>query len=200
MRRFPTESSESLFTRQRIGNPVRSASNSPITESAGRGRVEGTTCILRISSSRRLDGAMRDLPTGRVDDAIQGEPDSERARHLDPRVRVLLSMFDSAVKTSGSLSVAEAAHQLNLSPSRVRVLFTREVGVPPGRYLHNLRMREARNLLESTFLSVKEVVGRVGFRDQSRFARDFRQRFGCSPRQYRAMHWRSQRTLRPDRR
>ena len=53
--------------------------------------------------------------------------------------------------------------------------------MPPGRYLHTMRMQRARVLLERTFLNVREVMARVGFRDPSHFARDFRRFHGVAP-------------------
>jgi AraC-like DNA-binding protein len=84
------------------------------------------------------------------------------------------------------LSIARLARTVHLSPSRFAHLFRREVGVPPGRYLHTLRMARAQLLLERTFLSVKEVMALVGCNDPSHFARDFRRAYGMSPVEARA--------------
>lgn len=46
-------------------------------------------------------------------------------------------------------------------------------------------MQLAKDLLETSFLNIKEIMSRVGFRDQSHFARDFRSTFGLSPIEYR---------------
>jgi transcriptional regulator GlxA family with amidase domain len=42
-------------------------------------------------------------------------------------------------------------------------------------------MERARVLLERTFLSVREVMAQVGFRDPSHFSRDFRRFHGIAP-------------------
>ena len=75
-----------------------------------------------------------------------------------------------------------------LSPSRFAHLFRRAVGVPPGRYLQQLRMDRARQLLENTPAPVAEVMRTVGYIDPSHFARDFRRRFGAGPREWRRDH------------
>lgn len=41
--------------------------------------------------------------------------------------------------------------------------------MPPARYLRRLRMRRAMELLETTNLSVKQVMARVGLCDESHF-------------------------------
>ncbi|HEX9919470.1 MAG TPA: helix-turn-helix domain-containing protein, partial [Pyrinomonadaceae bacterium] len=64
-------------------------------------------------------------------------------------------------------------------------LFKAETGSSPARYLKALRLERARELLETTFLSVKEIRALVGFNDDSHFARDFRATYGLTPQQYR---------------
>lgn len=58
--------------------------------------------------------------------------------------------------------------------------------MPPIRYLRLLRMERAKNLLESSFLSVKEIAYQVGLNDESHFVRDFKSTYGYSPAHYRS--------------
>ena len=46
-------------------------------------------------------------------------------------------------------------------------------------------MEKAKHLLETTFLSVKEITYRVGINDDSHFVRDFKKTFGKAPTLYR---------------
>lgn len=55
----------------------------------------------------------------------------------------------------------------------------------PLQYLKALRMEKAKHLLETTFLSVKQVMKVVGIRDESHFVRDFQRIYGLSPLAYR---------------
>jgi AraC family transcriptional regulator of arabinose operon len=84
------------------------------------------------------------------------------------------------------LTVTTLASELNLSPSRFAHLFKAEFGVAPMRYLHTQRMVRARQLLEETILTVKEVMVQVGCSDPSHFARDFRRFHGLPPKAWRA--------------
>ena len=86
---------------------------------------------------------------------------------------------------SGELSLSEFAQSVNLSVWRLCHLFKSDVGVPPMRYLRVLRMERAKDLLESSFLSVKEIGFRVGLTDESHFVRDFKATYGLSPACYR---------------
>jgi AraC-like DNA-binding protein len=77
------------------------------------------------------------------------------------------------------------SRHLNLSTSRVHHLFHEHFGFSPGQVLKLRRMQEARELLDSTFKSVKEVMVAVGLNDLSHFVRDFKQAFGKSPSELR---------------
>jgi CheY-like chemotaxis protein/AraC-like DNA-binding protein len=82
-------------------------------------------------------------------------------------------------------SLSEMAQVVNLSPSRLRYLFKREIGIAPGHYLRAFRLERAKELLETTFLSVKEIISSIGVNDQSHFIREFKKSYGRTPSQYR---------------
>ena len=86
----------------------------------------------------------------------------------------------------GELSLAEMANSVNLSVWRLCHIFKSDVGMPPIRYLRQLRMQRAKDLLESSFLSVKEIAFQVGLNDESHFVRDFKSTYGYSPSLYRS--------------
>jgi AraC-like DNA-binding protein len=86
----------------------------------------------------------------------------------------------------GELSLGEFAQSVNLSVWRLCHIFKSDVGMPPIRYLRLLRMERAKDLLESSFLSVKEIAYQVGLNDESHFVRDFKSTYGFSPALYRS--------------
>lgn len=98
---------------------------------------------------------------------------------MDPRIADVVARMEQALEQP--LPIGQLAAAVNLSPSRLAHLFTRETGTAPARYLHQLRMQRARLLLERTFLSVKQVMACVGINDPSHFARDFRRFHGVPP-------------------
>ena len=77
------------------------------------------------------------------------------------------------------------AETLNLSASRLRHLFKKQTGVSFRKYLRKVRMKQAKQVLETSFLNVQETAHRVGIRDSSHFVRDFEKEFGLSPEKYR---------------
>lgn len=102
---------------------------------------------------------------------------------LDPRI--IWAIEEMQRRLGEDLTLDELAERVNLSRSRFAHLFRGQTGVSPGRYLRDFRLDRARLLLETTFLSVKEVMAAVGFSDPSHFSRDFHQAFGAPPREWR---------------
>jgi AraC-like DNA-binding protein len=105
---------------------------------------------------------------------------------LDKRVEKILEMMRDDVR--GELSLGEFAQSVNLSVWRLCHIFKSDVGMPPIKYLRLLRMEKAKGLLESSFLSVKEIAYQVGLTDESHFVRDFKSTYGYSPAIYRAQY------------
>jgi len=103
---------------------------------------------------------------------------------LDKRVEKIIQMMREDVR--GELSLTEFAQSVNLSVWRLCHIFKSDVGMPPIRYLRLLRMERAKGLLESSFLSVKEIAYQVGLNDESHFVRDFKSTYGYSPALYRS--------------
>lgn len=99
---------------------------------------------------------------------------------MDPRVAQVIAHMERRLHTR--LDIAELAAAVELSPSRLGRLFRDGTGLTPLRYLHQLRMRRARLLIERTSLSIGDVMAQVGIADPSHFSRDFRRAHGFSPR------------------
>jgi transcriptional regulator GlxA family with amidase domain len=105
---------------------------------------------------------------------------------MDQRVqRVIIFITDNLHQ---DLSLENLALFINLSRWRLSHLFKEDMGVSLAQYIKSLRMQEARQLLQSSSLSVKEVMMRVGILDRSHFERDFKEVFGLTPAQYKAAH------------
>lgn len=103
---------------------------------------------------------------------------------MDKRVEKIIQMMREDVR--GELSLSEFAQSVNLSVWRLCHIFKSDVGMPPIRFLRLLRMERAKGLLESSFLSVKEIAYQVGLNDESHFVRDFKSTYGFSPAHYRS--------------
>src|SRR5262245_5789204 len=103
---------------------------------------------------------------------------------MDRRVRTVIDVMLAEI--ARPIAVSELARRVHLSRSRLTHLFRAEVGCSPGRYIRQVRLDRARQLVEESSLSIKEIMARVGFSDPSHFTRDFTRRHGASPRKIRA--------------
>ncbi len=103
---------------------------------------------------------------------------------MDQRVqRVIVLMKDNLHR---EIPLIKMARIIGLSSSRLRHLFKVETNLTPTQYLNHLRMQEAKEQLETTSLSVKEIMTSVGMSDPSDFTRAFKRAYGVTPTQVRS--------------
>lgn len=114
---------------------------------------------------------------------------------MDPRVARAIEIMEQ--RLADRLTVPQLARTVELSEAQLARLFRRDTGVPPGVFLHRLRMSRARLLVERTSLSIAEVMSAVGIADRAHFARDFKRLYGFTPRTLRVQLRISAGPLRP---
>lgn len=108
---------------------------------------------------------------------------------MDRRVDFLISHLKRDMR--GRLSVRTMARRVNLSASRLSHLFKQELQMSLQQYIKLTRMRHAQFLLESSFLTVKQVMASSGLNDMSHFVRDFKRLYGATPGRYRRRYGKS---------
>lgn len=86
---------------------------------------------------------------------------------------------------SGALSLSQIAASAAVSERECLRCFHEVIGVPPMRYLRQLRLERAARLLSTTEMTVAEVGSDCGFSEPSLFIRSFRSRYGQTPAAYR---------------
>lgn len=64
-------------------------------------------------------------------------------------------------------------------------LFSKHLHVSIFKLLENIRMEEAKHILKTRALSIKEIAGEVGYSDETYFSKVFKRRTGCTPTEYR---------------
>jgi transcriptional regulator GlxA family with amidase domain len=77
------------------------------------------------------------------------------------------------------------AARAGLSPSRFAARFKATYGMPPHRYLLEMRVAHAGELLRSTPLSQEEIAAYCGFADIHHFSKRFKRCTGMTPGAYR---------------
>ena len=84
-----------------------------------------------------------------------------------------------------NVTVDSICRDLNIPKKRLYAISHRNFGVPIGEHICNLRITEAKRLLESTNLSIQQIAASVGVSDYNYFAKFFKLRVGSSPLKYR---------------
>lgn len=83
------------------------------------------------------------------------------------------------------ITIESMAKLCSMSVFHFARLFKQSTGFSPRQYVINVRIRQARCLLDSTSLLIEDVALLVGYEDVNGFSRSFRQNAGCSPYEYR---------------
>lgn len=102
----------------------------------------------------------------------------------DPALGRAVAIMEGNIETPPPM--AEIARRTGLSTRGLEMLFSRRLGVSPGRFFLDLRLDEARRMVTDTDLALQEIALRTGFSSQMTFARAFRARFGSTASALRA--------------
>lgn len=106
--------------------------------------------------------------------------------HFDERLLMACKFITDNLHRS--LSVAEIAQKVCLSPSRLAHLFTQTLGRSILKWREEQMIQFACQLLLVSPSPIKQIAAQVGFEDPLYFSRVFRRYTGCSPRSFRSEH------------
>jgi transcriptional regulator GlxA family with amidase domain len=84
------------------------------------------------------------------------------------------------------LRVEVLAERFHMSPRNFTRVFTRQVGVAPGRYVEQCRLERARGYVEETDEPLSEIASRCGYATPDGLRLAFERNLGVTPRAYRA--------------
>ena len=85
---------------------------------------------------------------------------------------------------SKALNLDEVSYFVNISPYYFSKIFKEGTGENFIEYLTNIRMEKAKELLNSTDYSMKEICAMVGYSDPNYFSRSFKKNVGVTPTEY----------------
>jgi AraC family transcriptional regulator of arabinose operon len=111
---------------------------------------------------------------------------STRTPRIDPRIFAALQ--SALADPAAPRTLAELAREADMSETWFAHRFREQLGIPPKRFLRLMRLRQAAVQLELSDDPVGEIAERTGFTSLFQLSRQFTQRYGVSPRAYRARH------------
>ncbi len=86
---------------------------------------------------------------------------------------------------TSDLNMAVVSNNFSMNYSLFSSAFKQQTGTNFVNYLKELRMKEARRLLEETDMRIIEISQKVGYDNEKHFMKSFKQTLGVSPSEYR---------------
>lgn len=111
---------------------------------------------------------------------------SSRSANVDVRIRLVLRIIE---ERAGALDISakQMGGLFGLGEARLLRLFSCEVGKSYRRYLREVRMAQAAEMLTNYALPIKTIAARYGYSAVSNFHRDFKIVHGISPMRMRLL-------------
>lgn len=101
------------------------------------------------------------------------------AVHLSAPVRRAYQIIMNSPETT--VTIAQLANQLGLSPHYLSALFHTEIGVTLSRFKILVKINRTIEILQTTNLPLSEIAAILNFADQAHLTREFKRFVGCPP-------------------
>ncbi len=110
----------------------------------------------------------------------------EQADHQDSLVLAVESQLQRDISQKLNMEALAKMHSVSLRTLSRR--FKKANGISLSDYHQRIRLEQTKLLLETTSLSIEQIVERVGYSSQSSLRRLFNKELGLSPSNYRLQH------------
>lgn len=111
---------------------------------------------------------------------------AESVRIKDDKILSLNSLHNDVLRfPMKEWTLADAARMVSLSISRFETLYTKEYGIPFLTDVIKSRITYAKELLEVSQLSIKQISIKCGYSNENYFSRQFKKVVGMTPLEYR---------------
>ena len=105
---------------------------------------------------------------------------------MDGLLRSLIKTVRRRMRADEELTVEAVTKELGYTRQYVSGRFHRLTGRLLSHFLKEKRLEKAARLLKNGNMRVSQIARRCGFDSENYFRQQFRERFGMSPRQFRA--------------
>ncbi len=111
-------------------------------------------------------------------------PPAEIKQYSDLVEKILIYIQENI---SLKLRVCDISKVFFVSESKIRNAFRKEMGITIGKYIDDLVFTKARQLLAIPSIPLSQISARLGFCDQFYFSRQFKEKFGHTPSDFRKL-------------
>lgn len=108
---------------------------------------------------------------------------SRQEQHVHESVKRALKYIETYY--ASNITIDDICGSIYISPPYLQKLFVKHVGKTPHQYIMECRHQKAKELLETTNISVEEVARQCGFVNHAHFSTTFKKMQGVSPLAFR---------------
>ncbi|OAB36722.1 hypothetical protein PMSD_10380 [Paenibacillus macquariensis subsp. defensor] len=154
-----------------------------------------TTTVSEMDLNRGIERIymsedLRDIKAIIIEGITQLEQDSNQ---LEPTHNHDISATKQYIEENyaDDLSLELLAAKVYLSPHYLSSMFKRQTGCGLNKYIKNVRMQKAKEMLTNTHLKISDICSAVGYRNISYFCQNFRDFYGHTPEKFRQSNQKS---------
>ncbi len=153
-----------------------------LTAAGGTAPVDLMIMLIAQEQGEILANAVRDIAIHH--DKRQGTENQRMAVQSrlevhDPNLVRCLELMDANIENP--IDINTIASQMGLSVRQIQRLFRRYLGTSPNAYYSDMRLDNARYLIQHTTMNIGEVALATGFAGSTHFTRIYRRKFGVTP-------------------
>jgi two-component system, response regulator YesN len=137
---------------------------------------------LELDTQEKLQKYMEEICLS----ALELRNNSKRRNHSE--LVELAKTYIENNYTDPQISLRNVAAQIYISDCHLSTIFSRETGTTFIQYLTNLRIKKAKELLQTTNMKAGNVGLLVGYKDPHYFSFTFKKNVGCNPSLYKKLN------------
>ncbi|MCM5662797.1 BLUF domain-containing protein [Galbibacter mesophilus] len=142
----------------------------------------------RLEDRLNVEAAVYHLLASKLKDHDQDQSKEARKDELtQTEISSLLKLSEYISRNlDKTLKIKELERESGLNQKRIQYGFQQFFGFSVNKYIVNLRILKAKELLENTDLSISEIVFKIGLSSRSYFSRIFSEKYGILPKEYKS--------------
>lgn len=110
------------------------------------------------------------------------------AKAIAEEIKLHFNPYSSENDENGSIKIEDIISSLGISPGYGLEVFKKVYKISPRQYLSNLKLHEAKVLLQQPDYPLGKIASALGYSHLSHFSRQFKRWTGMSPIKYRQTH------------